>query len=76
MLFTMLNVLYLYISTSQRICAVPNMTVVCRYLILCLPRMVLQYFLNGFEMVPVSPIIIIIIIISSSSSSSSSSSTS
>jgi len=33
--------------------------------------MLLTYFLNDFEMVPVAPIIIIIIIISSSSSSSS-----
>jgi len=44
-------------------CAVPNMAVFCSSLTLCFPVMLLTYFLNDFEIVPVAPIIIIIIII-------------
>jgi len=47
------------------------MAVFCSSLPSWFPSMLLTYFLNDFEMVPVAPIIIIIIIISSSSSSSS-----
>ena len=38
-------------------CAVPNMAVFCSSLTLCLPAMLLTYFLNDFEMVPVAPVI-------------------
>ena len=47
-------------------CAVPNVAVFCSSLTSWFPGMLLTYFLNGFEMVPVAPIttgIIIIIII-------------
>ena len=57
MLFTMLNLLYFYISTFRSMCAVPNMAVFCNSLISCFPGMLLRYFLNDFEMVPVVPVI-------------------
>ena len=38
-------------------CAVPNMAVFCSSLISWLPGMLLTYFLNDFEMVPVARII-------------------
>jgi hypothetical protein len=39
-------------------CAVPNMAVFCSSLTSWFPGMVLTYFVNVFEMVPVAPIII------------------
>ena len=38
-------------------CAVPNMAVFCSSLTSCFPGMLLTYFLNDFEIVPVAPII-------------------
>ena len=38
-------------------CAVPNMAVFSSSLTLCFPGMLLTYFLNDFEIVPVAPII-------------------
>ena len=38
-------------------CAVPNMAVFCSSLTSCFPGMLLKYFLNDFEIVPVAPII-------------------
>jgi hypothetical protein len=38
-------------------CAVPSMAVLCSSVVLCLPNMLLKYFLNDFEMVPVVPVI-------------------
>jgi hypothetical protein len=38
-------------------CAVPNMAVFCSSLTSWLPGMLLTYFLNDFEMVPVTPVI-------------------
>jgi len=57
MLFLMLNVLYHHISTFRSMCAVPNMAVFCSSLISCFTGMLLRYFLNEFEMVPVGPIV-------------------
>ena len=37
--------------------AVPNMAVFCSSLTSCFPGMLLTYFLNVFEIVPVAPII-------------------
>jgi beta-lactamase regulating signal transducer with metallopeptidase domain len=48
---------YFYISTFRSMCAVPNMTVFCSSLTSWFSGMVLKYFLNEFEMVPVAPII-------------------
>jgi len=55
--FPMLHVLYFYSSTFCSKCAVSNMAVFCSSLILCFPGMLLGYFLNDFEVVPVAPFI-------------------
>ena len=62
-LFLVFNLLYVYISTLRSICAVPNMAVFCSSLTSWFPGMLLTYFLNVFEIVPVDPIITVIIII-------------
>ena len=48
-------VLYLYISTSCNMCAVPSMAVFCSYLVSCSPSRLLRYSLCDFERVPVAP---------------------
>jgi hypothetical protein len=63
MLFPMLNILYSYISTSRSVCAVPNMADFCSALISCFPVMLLRYFLNNFEIVPVHSIVTGIILV-------------
>ena len=57
LLVSVLNLLYFYISTSRSMCAVPNMAVFCCSMTSCFPGMLLTYFLNNFEIVPVAPII-------------------
>jgi hypothetical protein len=59
MLFSNLNVLYLYTSTFRSMCAVPNRSVFCTSLISCFRcrYMLLRFFPNCFEMVPVTPLI-------------------
>jgi hypothetical protein len=52
-----LALLYFYVSTFRSMCAVPNMAVFCSSLTSWLPGMLLTYFLNDFQMVPVAPII-------------------
>ena len=52
-----LNLLYFYVSTFGSICAVPNMAVFWSSLTSCFPGMLLTYFLNDFEIVPVAPTI-------------------
>ena len=54
---SVLNLLYFYISTFRSMCAVPNMAVFCSSLTSCFPGMLLTYFLNDLEIVPVAPII-------------------
>ena len=56
-LVSVLNPSYFYISTFWSVCAVPNMAVFCSSLTSCFPGMLLTYFLNDFEIVPVTPII-------------------
>ena len=56
-LLSVLNLLYFYISTFRSKCAVPNMAVFCSSLTSWFPGMLLTYFLNDFEIVPVAPII-------------------
>jgi len=51
-----LTPLYLYVSTFRSMCALPNMAVFCSSLTSWFPGMLLTYFLNNFEMVPVAPI--------------------
>ena len=52
-----LALLYFYVSTFRSMCAVPNMAVFCNPFTTWFPDMLLMYFLNDFEMVPVAPII-------------------
>ena len=56
-LVPVLNLLYFNISTFRNMCAVPNMAVFWSSLTSCFPGMLLTYFLNDFEIVPVAPII-------------------
>ena len=56
-LVSVLNLLYFYISTFRRMRAVPNMSVFRSSLTSWFPGMLLMYFLNGFEIVPVAPLI-------------------
>jgi len=56
-LFSLFSLLYFYISTFRNMCAVPNMAVFYSSLTSCFPGMLLTYFLNDFEIVPVAPII-------------------
>ena len=52
-----LALLYFYVSTFRSMCAVPNVAVFCSSLTSWFPGMLLTYFVNNFEMVPVAPII-------------------
>ena len=55
-LLSVLNLLYFYISTFRSLCAVPNKALFCSSLTSWFPGMLLTYFLNDFEIVPVAPI--------------------
>jgi hypothetical protein len=52
-----LTILNVFTFAVQKMCAVPDMAVFCIFLIPRFPRMLLGYFLNDFEMIPVDPII-------------------
>ena len=52
-----LALLYFYVRTIRSMCAVPSMAVFCSSFTSWFPGMLLIYFLNDFEMVPVAPII-------------------
>jgi hypothetical protein len=56
-LVSALALMYFYISTFRSMCAVPNIAVFCSSLTSWFPGMVLTYFLNDLEMVPVALII-------------------
>ena len=56
-LVLVLNLLFYYISTFRSMCAAPNMAVFCSSLTSWFPGMLLTYFLNDFEIVPVAPVI-------------------
>ena len=56
-LVSVLNLLHFYVSTFQSMCAVPNVAVLCSSLTSCFPGMLLTYFLNDFEIVPVASVI-------------------
>ena len=56
-LVSVLNLLYFYISSFRSMCAVPNMAVFCISLTSCFLGMLLTYFLNDFEIVPVATVI-------------------
>jgi hypothetical protein len=55
-----LALMYFYISTFQTMCSVPNMAVFCSFLTSWFPGMVLTYFLNDFEMVPVDTLLLLL----------------
>ena len=57
LLVSVLNLLCFYISTFRSVCAVPNMAVFWSFLTSCFPGMLLKYFLNNIEIVPVAAII-------------------
>ena len=61
-LVPVLNLLYFYISTFRSMCAGPNMAVFCSFLTSWFPGMLLTYFLNDFEIVPVAPIITLLLL--------------
>ena len=50
----LLNLLYFSISTFRSMCAVSNLAVFCNYSTSCFPGILLTYFLNDFEIVPVA----------------------
>jgi len=58
-----LTPLYLYISTFRSMCAVPNVAVFCSSLTSWFTGMLLAYFLNDFEMVPVAPILLLLLLL-------------
>ena len=60
-LVTALTPLYLYVSTFRSMCAVPSMAVFCSSLTSWFPGMLLTYFLNDFEMVPVTPLLLLLL---------------
>jgi hypothetical protein len=56
-LVSALALLCVYVSTFRSTCAVLNMAVFCSSLTSWFPGMLLTYFLNDFQIVPVAPII-------------------
>ena len=56
-LVSVLNLSYFYISTFRSMSAVSNMALFWSSLTSCFPGKLLTYFLNDFEIVPVTPII-------------------
>ena len=58
-LVSVLNLLYFYISTFRIMCAVPNMAVFWSSLTSWFPGMLLTYFLNEFEIVPVALLLLL-----------------
>ena len=62
-LVSVLNLLYFYISTFRSMCAILNMAVFCSSLTSCFPGMLLTYFLNDFEIVPVAPSLLLLLLL-------------
>ena len=60
---SVLNLLYYYISTFRSTCAVPNVAVFCSSLTSWFHGMLLTYFLNDFEIVPVAPILLLLLLL-------------
>ena len=59
-LVSVLNLLHFYISTFRSMCTMPNMAVSRSSLTSCFPGMLLTYFLNDFEIVPLAPVMTVI----------------
>ena len=62
-LVSVLNLLYFYISTFRSMCAVPNMAVSCSSLTSWFPGILLTYFLNVFEIVPVALLLLLLLLL-------------
>jgi hypothetical protein len=58
MLLVRLHVLHFHISTSRSVCIVPQVAVYYSSLISCFPGLLVGYFLNDLEVVPIADIII------------------
>jgi len=56
---SVLILLYFYISTFRSMCAVPSMALFWSSLTSCFPGMLLTYFLNDFEIVPVALLLLV-----------------
>ena len=55
--FSVQSIVHLHQYFPQYLCAVPNMAVFCSSFTSCFPGMLLTYFLNDYEIVPVAPLI-------------------
>jgi len=62
-LVSVLKLMDFYISTFRSMCAVPNMAVFWGSLTSCFPGILLTYFLNDFEIVPVTPILLLLLLL-------------
>ena len=62
-LLSVLNLLFFYSSTFRSMCAVPNMALFCSSLTSFFPGMLLTYFLNVFEIVPVAPLLLLLLLL-------------
>jgi hypothetical protein len=62
-LVSALALLCFYVSTFRSMCAVHNMAVFCSSLTSLFPGMLLTYFLNDFEIVPVAPILLLLLLL-------------
>jgi len=60
-LISVLNLLYVYISTFRTMCAVLNMAVFCSSLTSWFPGMLLTYFLNDFELIPLLILLLLLL---------------
>jgi len=58
-LVSVLNILYLYISTFRSMYAVPNMAIFWSSVTSCFPGMLLTFFLNDFEIVSVTLLLLV-----------------
>jgi hypothetical protein len=52
-----------YVSILRSMCAVPSMAVFCSSLTSWFPGMLLTYFLNDFEIVPVAPNLLLLLLL-------------
>jgi hypothetical protein len=62
-LVSALALLCFYVSTFRSMCAVPNMAVFFSSLTSWFPGILLTYFLNDFEIVPVAPILLLLLLL-------------
>ena len=58
-LVSVLNLLYFYSGAFRSMCAVPSMAVFCSSFTSCFPGMLLTYFHNDFEIVPVAQLLLV-----------------